>query len=203
MVPLNFEVRSGPRPKSNSFSHAYHAASMGESQRRGRPRSVGRSIQSVRESFDEADRKITGYMDRVGVPVLRIALGIVFVWFGGLKIIGGSPVSTLVGNTVYLLEPELVVPILGVWEALIGLCLLYRPFIRIGIVLLFVQMPGTFLPIVLLPDVVFATFPHQLTVEGQYIVKNLVIIGAALVIGGSVRDESTSETVGISDRPER
>jgi hypothetical protein len=71
----------------------------------------------------------------------------------------------------------------------IGLCLLYRPLIRLGIVLLFVQLPGTFLPIVLLPEVVFTTFPYGLTVEGQYIIKNLVIIGAALVIGGTLRDE--------------
>ena len=81
------------------------------------------------------------------------------------------------------------VPILGVWEVLIGICLLYRPLIRLGIFLLFLQLPGTFLPVVLLPGVVFEQFPHVLTVEGQYIVKNLVIIGAALVIGGTVRNE--------------
>ena len=73
---------------------------------------------------------------------------------------------------------------------LIGLCLLYRPLIRVGILLLFLQMPGTFLPMVLLPEVVFVTFPFELTVEGQYIVKNLVIIGAALVVGGTVREDA-------------
>jgi len=49
-------------------------------------------------------------------------------------------------------------------------------------------MPGTFLPFVVLPDVTFATFPYELTVEGQYIVKNLVLIGAALAVGGTVRN---------------
>jgi uncharacterized membrane protein YkgB len=161
---------------------------------------VGRlrdGLGDARDSLEEIDRTITGYMDRLGVPVLRAALGIVFVWFGGLKVVGGSPAADLVANTVYVLPPELFVPVLGVWEVLIGVCLLYRPLVRLGILLLFLQMPGTFLPMVLLPDVVYATFPHQLTVEGQYIVKNLVIIGAALVVGGTVRDREPDDT----DRP--
>jgi len=126
-------------------------------------------------------------MDRYSVPILQFGLGVVFIWFGALKVFGISPAADLVAATVYVLPPDVFVPVLGVWEVLIGLCLLYRPLIRLGILLLFLQMPGTFLPIVLLPDVVFTTFPYGLTVEGQYIVKNLVIIGAALVIGGTVR----------------
>ncbi len=144
-------------------------------------------LRSARERFDRVDREITRQMNRLGIPALRVALGVVFIWFGGLKVIGGSPAADLVAATVYVVPPELFVPILGVWEVLIGLCLLYRPLIRVGILLLFLQMPGTFLPIVLLPEVVFVTFPHELTVEGQYIIKNLVIIGAALVVGGTVR----------------
>ena len=143
---------------------------------------------TLRTRFDRVDREIARQMDRLGIPTLRVALGVVFVWFGGLKVIGGSPAAELVADTVYLVSPEAFVPILGVWEVLIGLCLLYRPLIRVGIFLLFLQMPGTFLPIVLLPEVVFVTFPHELTVEGQYIIKNLVIIGAALVVGGTVRE---------------
>ena len=143
--------------------------------------------------LEALDRTIAGWMNRWSVPVLRIALGIVFVWFGGLKVFGVSPAADLVAATVYLVPPEIFVPVLGVWEVLIGLCLLYRPLIRVGIFLLFLQMPGTFLPLVLLPDVAFVTFPHALTVEGQYIVKNLVIIGAALVVGGTVRENSRRE----------
>lgn len=129
-------------------------------------------------------------MGRWGIPVLRLALGIVFIWFGGLKVVGGSPAGELVAATVYVVPPDLFVPILGVWEVLIGVCLLYRPLIRLGILLLFLQMPGTFLPLVLLPEVAFVSFPFELTVEGQYIVKNLVIIGAALVVGSTVREET-------------
>ena len=128
-------------------------------------------------------------MDRWSVPVLRVAVAVVFVWFGALKVFDVSPAADLVSRTVYFFPPETFVPILGVWEVVIGICLLYRPLIRVGIFLLFLQLPGTFLPVILLPEVVFRTFPYALTVEGQYIAKNLVIIGAALVIGGTVRSD--------------
>jgi uncharacterized membrane protein YkgB len=146
-------------------------------------------IRRYQRRFDELDATIAARMDRWGMPVLRVAVAVVFIWFGALKIFDVSPASDLVAATVYVVPPELFVPILGVWEVLIGLCLLYRPLIRLGIFLLFLQLPGTFLPLVLLPEAVYVTFPYALTVEGQYIVKNLVIIGAALVIGGTVRNE--------------
>ena len=69
---------------------------------------------SARERFDRIDRAITREMDRLGIPVLRVALGIVFVWFGGLKVIGGSPAADLVAATVYVVPAEVFVPILGV-----------------------------------------------------------------------------------------
>ena len=143
-----------------------------------------------RERFDKLDATLTSLMDRWSIPALRGALGVVFVWFGGLKVLGVSPAADLVAATVYIVPSELFVPILGVWEVLIGLCLLYRPLTRVGLLLLALQLPGTFLPLVLLPDVVYVTFPYALTVEGQYIIKNLVIIAAALVIGSTVRDEN-------------
>jgi len=151
--------------------------------------SIRTQLQTYRERVEEADDTVTAEMDRWGVPILRAAIAVVFVWFGALKIFGISPAGELVAATVYLVDPELFVPVLGVWEVVIGLCLCYRPLIRVGIVLLFVQLPGTFLPIVLLPEVVFTAVPYGLTVEGQYIVKNLVIIGAALVIGGTLRED--------------
>lgn len=154
-----------------------------------RDESLSRQVQTYSQRFDEFDAMVAAAMDRWSVPMLRAAVGTVFIWFGALKVFGVSPAADLVAATVYLVPASLFVPILGIWEILIGVCLLYRPLIRLGILLLFLQLPGTFLPMVLLPDVVFVTFPHALTVEGQYIVKNLVIIGAALVIGGTVRSE--------------
>lgn len=145
-------------------------------------------VEMYRDDFERIDASIATWMDRWSLPILRSGLGIVFIWFGALKLFGVSPAADLVAATVYVVPPELFVPVLGAWEMLIGICLLYRPLIRLGILLLFFQMPGTFLPLVLLPEVTFVQIPWALTVEGQYIIKNLVIIGAALVVGGTVRD---------------
>jgi len=146
-------------------------------------------LEQYRDRFESIDRTIAAGMARWGIPVLRLSLGVVFVWFGALKILDVSPAADLVASTVYFFPPELFVPVLGVWEVAIGVCLLYRRLIRLGILLLFLQMPGTFLPMVLLPEVTFAAFPHELTVEGQYIVKNLVLIGGALTVGGTVHSQ--------------
>ncbi|QSG08031.1 hypothetical protein [Halapricum desulfuricans] len=151
---------------------------------------VSERLETYRERFDELDRTIARAMERWSIPMLRVSVAVVFIWFGALKVLDVSPAAELVASTVYVVPPEVFVPVLGVWEMLIGLFLLYRPLIRAGIFLLFLQLPGTFLPIVLLPEVVFTTVPYALTVEGQYIVKNLVIIGAALAIGSTVRSNA-------------
>jgi uncharacterized membrane protein YkgB len=126
-------------------------------------------------------------MERYGGRMLHLALGVIFIWFGALKTFATSPADALVRATVYWVDPDWFIPVLGVWEMMIGLCLAFRPLLRLGILLLFLQLPGTFLPMVLLPEVVWARFPFILTMEGQYIVKNLVIIGAALALGGTLR----------------
>ena len=132
------------------------------------------------------DRRVANWMHRNGHFILRMGLGVVFVWFGLLKPLGMSPAADLVRRTVYFVPPDLFLPLLGWWEVAIGVGLLYRPFNRIAIFLLFLQMPGTLLPLVLLPEVAFTQIPWGLTLEGQYIIKNAVLIGAALVVGGTV-----------------
>lgn len=137
--------------------------------------------------LDALDGQIAGWMDRHGRYLLRVSLAIVFIWFGILKPLGLSPAEELVKNTVYWLPGDLFVPILGWWEVAIGVGLLIRPLLRVALFLLFLQMPGTALPLVLLPHVCFTQFPYGLTLEGQYIIKNLTLISAAIVIGGTVR----------------
>ena len=139
--------------------------------------------------FDRLDLHIANWMSRWGTRALRISLGVIFIWFGILKPFGISPAQALVERTVYWLSPEFFVPILGWWEVAIGVCLAIRPLVRAGVLLLFLQMPGTALPLLLLPEVCFTTVPYGLTLEGQYIVKNLVLVSAGLVLGGSVRPE--------------
>ncbi len=140
-------------------------------------------------NIDSIDLKIAAWMARNGIVMLRFSLGIIFVWYGLLKTVGISPAQDLVAGTVYWFDPAVFVPILGWWEVLIGLGLLYRPLIRFAIFLLVVQMPGTFLPLILMPDVCFTIPPFGLTLEGQYIIKNLILISAAIVVGGTVRQK--------------
>ncbi len=139
-------------------------------------------------SFEQLDVAITQWMARHGLSILRIGLGIVFFWFGALKVVPGmSPAEELVKNTVYFIDPDIFLPVLAVWEMLIGLGLIFNRLMRFTLLLLFLQMPGTALPLIILPDVVWQSFPFVLTLTGQYIVKNLVLIGAGIVIGGTVR----------------
>jgi uncharacterized membrane protein YkgB len=142
----------------------------------------------MKRGLDHYDRIITHWMKRYGTESLRYSLAIIFIWFGTLKIVGYSPATELVSNTVYWLNPSWFVPLLGAWEVTIGLFFLEKTFVRWAILLLAPQMVGTFLPIILLPSVVFGVTPFHLTLEGQYIVKNLLIISAALVVGSHVRD---------------
>lgn len=142
--------------------------------------------------FDRIDLRITRWMARYSLDILRFALGVVFIWFGALKFFPGlSPAEELVRNTIYFFDPDLVLPVLAAWEVLIGIGFLSGFFTnklqRLTILLLFMQMVGAALPLVLLPEVCWTNFPFVLTLEGQYIVKNLVIIGSALVLGATVR----------------
>ena len=146
-------------------------------------------MNGLRGQFNRIDPMIAEWMNRHGLFFLRISLAITFVWFGALKPLGISPANELVRNTVYWLPPETFIPILGFWEIAIGLCLLFRPLIRAAIFLLLLQMPGTMLPLILLPDICFLSIPFGLTLEGQYIIKNLILISAAIVIGGTVRSK--------------
>ena len=141
-------------------------------------------------TYDELDILITKFMSKWGITFLRYSLGLIYIWFGILKPFGLSPAQELVENTVYWFDnPKTFVPILGWWEVVIGLTMCIKPLIRVSIFLLFIQMPGTFLPLILLPEVCFNNFPFGLTLEGQYIIKNLIIISAALVVGSTVRNK--------------
>ncbi len=146
------------------------------------------TYRAAKFQFDRLDRMITGWMARYGLIIMRIGLGAVFFWFGALKLVPGlSPAEDLVRNTIYFVNPDWFIYVLAVWEMLIGLGLIFGIFMRLTLLLLFLQMPGTALPLVVLPHTVWTSFPFALTLEGQYIIKNLVLIGAGLVLGGTVR----------------
>jgi uncharacterized membrane protein YkgB len=148
----------------------------------------GRWRSSAWSVIDRVDAKVVPLLRRVAVPLLRISLGIVFVWFGALKVLDVSPVSDLVASTVYWVDPGWFVPALGVFEMVVGLLLLLGRALRFTLFLFVAQMVGTFLTFAVLPDVTFRDgSPLLLTVEGEFVVKNLVLISAALVVGTTVR----------------
>ena len=146
-------------------------------------------IKPLKRYFRKVDKNISKTMNLYGTLFLRYSVGTIFIWFGLLKPFGMSPAQDLVENTVYWFDDKTsFVKFLGCWEVVIGLTMVYKPLLRVSIFLLFVQMPGTFLPLILLPEVCFTKFPFGLTLEGQYIIKNLIIISSALVLGGTLND---------------
>jgi putative oxidoreductase len=138
----------------------------------------------VRKKAERFDERLRPFLARIGVPLLRISLGVVFLWFGLLKIFDVSPVSGLVAKTIYWFDPDVVVPALGAVEVFVGACLVAGRLMRVALPLLVLQMAGTFLVLVFLPGIAFRDGnPLLLTVEGEFVVKNLVLLSAALVIG--------------------
>jgi uncharacterized membrane protein YkgB len=142
----------------------------------------------MNNTLHEIDHRVTSFLRRWSEPALRISVAVVFIWFGALKIFDVTPVTELVANTVYWFDPDWVVPALGIVELAVGFGLLFKFALRSVLALFFLQMLGTFLVFVVQPDVAFVDGnPLLLTTEGEFVVKNLVLLSAGLVIGATVR----------------
>jgi uncharacterized membrane protein YkgB len=146
--------------------------------------------------LDAFDARMRSFMVHWGVLALRAALGVVFLWFGVLKLVDETPISSLLEEAYpFLPHPEFQY-VLGAWEVAIGIGLLL-PLLPIGsdragvvtrvtLALLWAQMLGTFSAVVLAPRRIFDGYPPLLTLEGEFIAKNLVLITAGLAIGATV-----------------
>jgi len=150
-------------------------------------------MKSLQTWFDWADVRITNWMAQYGIVLLRVSLGIVFFWFGVLKFFPGlSPAQELAARTISILTfgiitPNVSIPVLATWECLIGIGLVLGIFMRATLLLLFLQMIGTMTPLFFFPQEVFTRIPYAPTLEGQYIIKNIVLVSAGLIIGATVR----------------
>ena len=150
-------------------------------------------MESILRSYEHIEKRVVGWMAANGILLLRVSLGIVFLWFGALKFLPAySPAEELAGATIAkltlgLVEPKAAVPFLAAWETAIGLALVLGVHLRVALALLFLQMAGTLTPLVLFPSLTFSKLPFAPTMEGQYILKNLVLISAAIVIGATMR----------------
>jgi len=144
-------------------------------------------------TLDRIDRRITTFFADHGLLFLRLALALIYLWFGILKFFPGlSPAEGLAGQTIEVLSFHMIsastaVFILAIWETVIGLGLLTGRFMRATLLLLFIQMVGTVTPLILFPAETWVLFPIAPTLEGQYIIKNAVLIAGAVVLGATVR----------------
>lgn len=142
----------------------------------------------------EWDRRVIAFLRRWSIPALRVSLGVVFVWFGLLKVLDVTPVTDLVANTVYWVDPDWFVPLLGWVEVAIGAGLLVGRALRVVLGVFVLQLAGTFLVLVIQPDVAFQDGNvFKLTTEGEFVVKNLVLITAGMVVGATVRTRRSPE----------
>ena len=119
---------------------------------------------------------------------LQCAIGVVYLWFGFLKFFPNlSPAEELAAETIRLLTFGLITKgtsifLLAVWEVGAGLLLIANMYYRMTFWLVMVHMVCTFAPLIFLPQLSFTNIPYGLTLVGQYIIKNIVIITALLVI---------------------
>jgi uncharacterized membrane protein YkgB len=150
-------------------------------------------VSVISDLYHRVDRSITRFMADHGITLLRISVGIVFLWFGVLKYFPGmSPATDLAVRTIRVLtggalSDNTALYILATWECLIGIGLIVGKLLRVVLLLLWLQMAGTLMPLFFFTDEVFKVIPIAPTLEGQYIIKNIVIISAAIVIGATVR----------------
>jgi len=150
--------------------------------------------QRLHSRLDAIDARIADWMERWGHFLHRVSLGMLFAWFGLLKVFGYKSATSLIAQAVYLGPTEVTTAALGVWEAAIGACLIVRPLVRVALLLLAVRLPGTLLALALKADVCFdqAWAP---TIVGQYLIKDALLFSAAMVIGGTVREEKQPGTL--------
>jgi len=142
------------------------------------------------------EQRFATFMNRRGIDLMRVSLGIVFFWFGFLKFFDGvSPAEGLAGKTICALSlgalsPASAVPILATWETLMGVFLVLGVLPRFTTMILLAHLSGTITPLFIFPHDVFTHVPYAPTMEGQYIIKNLVLISAALMVGAAMAQRS-------------
>lgn len=148
---------------------------------------TSRGRMQIRRRLEIVDHSVREGLARLGPPLLRVSLGIVFVWFGMLKVVGASAVGGLVAATVPL-DASWFVPALGVLEVAIGLAFIAGRFLRLVLPVFALQLGGTLLVLLVLPDVAFEQDnPLMLSLVGEFVVKNLVLLSAGIVVASKVK----------------
>lgn len=144
-------------------------------------------MRQLLELIDRLDQAFIALMHGYGHRAHRVALGLLFIWYGLLKQFGVKTTTSILAHTIYFGEPDTMVLLLGWWEVAIGVCLVWLPLARVALLLMAIRLPGTVLALILKADVCWVHFPFAPTPEGQYLFKDIVVLTAAMVIGGTIR----------------
>lgn len=140
------------------------------------------------DKLKKLESRIIDWMAQNGIYMLRVSIGIIFFWFGFQKFFPNvSSAEDIATRTIEVISMGVVthpysMPILAAWESLIGLGFIFGKFLRATVILLYLQMAGTLFPLFVFPNETFDLIPFVPTLEGQYIIKNITIITAAMVI---------------------
>ena len=150
-------------------------------------------------SLGQIDQTVIDFTSKSAIPLLRVSLGVVYIWFGLLKITGASPVADLVKKTAFLIPKEMFVRLVGLLEIAVGLGLLFRAALRLTLLLFFFQLTGTFMVVLADPGAIFQKGnPFLLTKDGEFVLKNLILLSAGLVVGSTAHRQD--EEIGDSGR---
>lgn len=151
-------------------------------------RPTSTALERAADAADAAERAAVAFTSKHGVAILRVAVAVVFVWFGALKVLGVSPVEELVTKVVFWVPKSVALQVLGWTEIFVGVALLFRFAMRLAMALFFVHMPGTFLILVLHPELAFQHGnPLLLTTVGEFVLKNIVLLAAGTILLGTLR----------------
>ena len=140
------------------------------------------------------EEKISHFLKGKSITILEYVVAFIYIWYGLLKVFGVSPVADLVIESTSWIFPKEFVFVLGIWEFAIGFFLCFKSLRRYAVWLFIPQVLGTFLPLVTNPEDCFIEFPFILTLEGHYIFKNVILIGALLVIASTLYQKRESPT---------
>ncbi len=131
------------------------------------------------------DRAVIKYTKRFAIPFARFAIFLVYFWFGALKVFSTSPanplVSALLSATMPFMTFHTFIILFGLFEMLIGVVFLIPRMERLAVLLLILHLVTTVMPLVLLPGIAWQRFMVP-TLEGQYIIKNILIVALAISI---------------------
>lgn len=143
----------------------------------------------MRKLINRLDVRIVNWLQTLEVPLARIAIFTVYFWFGSLKLFGVSPATPLVRalfeKTITFMPFGVFYFLFSLFEVIIGVLFLIRSAERVAILLLLLHLITTVMPLIFLPQITWQAFLVP-TLEGQYIIKNILIAASAVVVGSKV-----------------